>query len=87
MSLAKFDEKGADLLVEPHQMARFIDRVILDEPGYLPSGHAGGAPPLQLLSRLHGLASGLLASIIVDVARSKPVPERVVRTGHAEAAV
>jgi hypothetical protein len=29
---------------------------------------------------------GLVAGIIVDVARSKPVPERVVRWGHAEAA-
>ena len=28
----------------------------------------------------------LLASLIVDVARSKPVPEKVVRRGHAEAA-
>jgi hypothetical protein len=29
---------------------------------------------------------GLVAGLIVDVARTKPVPERVVRWGHAEAA-
>jgi hypothetical protein len=28
---------------------------------------------------------GLLATLIVDVARCKPVPEKVVRRGHAEA--
>ena len=29
---------------------------------------------------------GLLATLIVDVARCKPAPEKVVRRGHAEAA-
>ena len=29
---------------------------------------------------------GLLATLIVDVARCMPVPEKVVRRGHAEAA-